>query len=199
MRGFDYQRLVIGYHGCDAFVRDQVIQKGAQLKAFPKTYDWLGDGIYFWEHGPARALEWAHGQKKRGRLKTPAVLGAVLHLGQCFDLLDASYTDVLAEAYPQFKQEVLEFWGDPLPKNRPLDANDDDILLRDLDCAVVNWTIEELQRKGTPFHSVRGAFREGEPVFPDSGIYRRSHIQIAVRDPACVLGYFLPSSERHEA
>ncbi len=199
MRGFDYQRLVIGYHGCDAAVRDQVIQKGAQLKAFPKTYDWLGEGIYFWEHGPARALEWAQQQKVRGRLKTPAVLGAVLHLGQCFDLLDAEYTDVLAEAYPQFKQEVLEFWGDPLPKNRPLHANDDDILLRDLDCAVVNWTIEELQRKGTPFHSVRGVFQEGKAAFPDSGIRLRSHIQIAVRDPACVLGYFLPSSERHDA
>ena len=102
-------------------------------------------------------------------MKTPAVLGAVLHLGQCFDLLDAEYTDVLAEAYPQFKQEVLEFWGDPLPKNRPLHANDDDILLRDLDCAVVNWTIEELQRKGTPFHSVRGVFQEGKAAFPDSG------------------------------
>lgn len=198
MRGFDYQRLVIGYHGCDASVRDQVIQKGAQLKAFPKSYDWLGEGIYFWEHGPARALEWAQEQKRRGKLKTPAVLGAVLHLGQCFDLLDAEYTDVLAEAYPTF-EEFMDICGEPLPKNRPLHAGDDDILLRDLDCAVVNWAIERLQRKGPPFHSVRGVFQEGKAAFPDSGIRLRSHIQIAVRDPACVLGYFLPSSERNDA
>ena len=199
MRGFDYQRLVIGYHGCDAAVRDHVIQQGGQLMAFPKTYDWLGQGIDFWEHGPARAMEWAEAQKKRGKLKTPAVLGALLHLGQCFDLLDALYTDILAEAYPRFEQEVVEFWGDPLPKNKRLHADDDDLLLRDLDCAVVNWTIDELKEDGASFHSVRGVFQEGAPAFPESEIRRRSHIQIAVRDPACILGYFLPSSESNDA
>ena len=167
--------------------------------AFPKTYDWLGQGIYFWEHGPARAMEWAEAQKKRGKLKTPAVLGALLHLGQCFDLLDALYTDILAEAYPRFEQEVVEFWGDPLPKNKRLHADDDDLLLRDLDCAVVNWTIDELKEDGASFHSVRGVFQEGAPAFPESEIRRRSHIQIAVRDPACILGYFLPSSESNDA
>ena len=176
-----------------------MIQRGAQLKAFPKTYDWLGDGIYFWEHGPARALEWAQEQKKRGRLKTPAVLGAVLHLGQYFDLLDVEYTDVLAEAYPKFEQGVMRFWGEPLPKNKPTSADDDDILLRNLDCAVVNWTIDELIKEGATFHSVRGVFQEGKAVFPDSGIRRRSHIQIAVRGAACILGYFLPSSDQHDA
>ena len=102
MREFDYQRLVIGYHGCDASVRDKVIQKGDALKVQPKSYDWLGHGAYFWEHGPARALEWAKQQKRRGNIDKPAVLGAVLHLGQCFDLLDADYTDLLGQAYPDF-------------------------------------------------------------------------------------------------
>lgn len=106
MREFDYQRLVIAYHGCDAATRDAVIQKGGQLKIQPKDYDWLGHGIYFWEHGPARALEWAKTQKKRGNVKTPAVLGAVLHLGRCFDLLDAKYTDVLADVYLGFERST---------------------------------------------------------------------------------------------
>ncbi len=196
MREFDYQRLVIGYHGCDATVRDKVIQKGHQLKVFPKRYDWLGQGIYFWEHGPARALEWAKEQKKRGKLKTPAVLGAVLHLGSCFDLLDAEYTDVLTQAYPLFV-DSMKAAKTTLPTNKPADANDKDHLLRDLDCAVVNWTIGRLEKAGTAhFHSVRGVFQEGLEVFPESGIRRRSHIQIAVRDPACILGYFQPPSKR---
>ncbi|MDI1310936.1 hypothetical protein [Prosthecobacter sp.] len=196
MREFDYQRLVIGYHGCDASVRDKVIQKGGQLQAFPKSYDWLGHGIYFWEHGPARALEWARAQKKRGKLKTPAVLGAVLHLGSCFDLLDAEYTDVLTEAYPLF-EESIKANKTPRPSNKPLNKTDKDQLLRKLDCAVVNWTIEQLEKDGKAhFHSVRGVFQEGDSVFPESGIRRRSHIQIAVRDPACILGYFQSPSQR---
>ncbi len=196
MREFDYQRLVIGYHGCDASVRDKVIQKGDQLKASPKRYDWLGHGIYFWEHGPARALEWAKEQKQRGKLKTPAVLGAVLHLGSCFDLLDAEYTDMLAEAYPLFK-DSMDATKTPLPRNKALNKTDKDQLLRELDCAVVNWTIKEFERGGTAhFHSVRGVFQEGDKVFTDSCIRLRSHIQIAVRDPACILGYFQPPSKR---
>lgn len=199
MRAFDYQRLVIAYHGCDAAIRDEVIQKGGQLKVYPKDYDWLGHGIYFWEHGPARALEWAKEQKKRGNVKTPAVLGVVLHLGRCFDLLDAEYTDVLAEIYPLFA-ESMHVGNIPMPQNRSLNTTDQDQLLRHLDCAVLNWTIEQLEKQGAaPFHSVRGVFQEGAVVFPESGIRRRSHIQIAVRDPACILGYFQPPPDnRHE-
>jgi hypothetical protein len=195
MREFDYQRLVIGYHGCDKAVRDKVIQKGDSLKAQPKSYDWLGHGAYFWEHGPARALEWATQQKRRGKIDQPAVLGAVLHLGRCFDLLDSDYTDLLAETYPVFCQTMKEA-GTPIPNNEPLTPADDDRLLRKLDCAVVNWTIEQLEEgRDIRFHSVRGVFQEGAAVFPDAGIRRRSHIQIAVRDPACILGYFLPASD----
>jgi hypothetical protein len=195
MREFDYQRLVIGYHGCDESIRDEVIRSGTGLKAYPKDYDWLGHGIYFWEHGPARALEWAEAQKQRGNLDHPSVIGAVLHLGRCFDLLDAEYTDLLAESYPDFLQSMNEA-GRPIPENRALRSGDEDRILRNLDCSVVNWTIEQVEKQGDlHFHSVRGVFPEGEAVFPESGIRRRSHIQIAVRDPACILGYFLPTSD----
>ena len=33
---------------------------------------------------------------------------------------------------------------------------------------------------------------EGESVYPGAAIYSKTHIQIAVRDPACIMGYFLP-------
>jgi len=194
MRTLDYQRLVIGYHGCDAAVRDKVIMQGGKLDGSQNKYDWLGHGIYFWEHGPERALEWAKHQKIRGKIQKPAVLGAVLHLGQCFDLLDAAYTDVLADSYPEFCRTTRAA-GQTIPRNEPLHADDPDNLLRNLDCATVNWTIEQVEvRTGKKFHSVRGVFQEGERVYEGSEIRRRSHIQIAVRDAACVLGYFLPSS-----
>jgi len=193
MRTFAYQRQVVGYHGCDASVRDAVISSGKALKKSQNDYDWLGHGIYFWEQGPERALEWATGMKNRGVIKTPAVVGAYLHLGQCFDLLDSAYTDVLMESYPAFK-EAMELADKAVPVNKSLGQADPDFLLRKLDCAVINWTIERLEKENdAKFHSVRGVFQEGDIVYPGSAIRRRSHIQIAVRDPDCIIGYFLPS------
>ena len=61
-------------------------------------YDWLGHGIYFWEHAPARALQWS------GRYQT--VLGAVIQLGRCLDLTDVRYTALLGETY----QDLLELY-----------------------------------------------------------------------------------------
>lgn len=61
----------------------------------PTNYDWLGTGVYFWEHGAKRALRFAHDQKKRGKVKNPTVIGALIQLGNCFDLLDTQFTDDL--------------------------------------------------------------------------------------------------------
>ncbi len=195
MRALDYQRFVIGYHGCDASVRDQVIRHRGKLNRSQNDYDWLGHGIYFWEHGPERALEWAEQQRTRGKIEKPAVLGALLHLGQCFDLLDAAYPDVLKRSYPKFRA-YLRTAGKMIPKNQPVNMRDPDKLLRNRDCAVINWTIQRLEEENeTRFDSVRGVFQEGVAAFPGSGVRLRSHIQIAIRHQACILGYFLPSSE----
>ena len=52
-----YQRTIFGFHGCDRRVADSVLAGKAKLTASSNAYDWLGTGIYFWEHGPARAQE----------------------------------------------------------------------------------------------------------------------------------------------
>ena len=39
------------------------------------AYDWLGEGIYFWEYAPNRALDWA---KKRFRSQEPAIVGVTI-------------------------------------------------------------------------------------------------------------------------
>ena len=43
--------LVIGFHGCDRSVVENVISTN--------DYDWLGSGIYFWENNEERAWQWA--------------------------------------------------------------------------------------------------------------------------------------------
>jgi hypothetical protein len=57
---------------------------------------------------------------------------------------------------------------------------------------MLNWYLSGLESEGTRFQTVRGCFVEGGPAFPGSGIQRESHIQIAVRDPACIIGVFRP-------
>jgi hypothetical protein len=65
-----YDRTVIAYHGCDASVAKQLLA-GDPFKKSQNDYDWLGEGIYFWEYGADRALKFAREQKRRGKVKAP--------------------------------------------------------------------------------------------------------------------------------
>ena len=162
-------------------------------KPSAERYDWLGKGIYFWEHGPQRAAEWAQERANLGRIESPAVLGAIIQLGNCFDLLDTRYTDILTEAWPKF-EKAWSSAGKPLPLNKSRDPRDLDKTLRFRDCSLLNWTLDQMKSGGMEeFDSVRGLFQEGETAFPDSEIRTRSHIQIAIRNPECIVGYFLPA------
>lgn len=60
--------LVIGFHGCNIDTCDNVLHKHQHLKASANKYDWLGNGIYFWENSYQRAYEWAE-QKYKGNLQ----------------------------------------------------------------------------------------------------------------------------------
>lgn len=186
-----YQRFVFGYHGCDATVANQAILTGKHLSPSENDYDWLGKGIYFWEHGPDRAMEWAQEKKRRGEIRKPAVVGALIHLGNCFDLLDTRFTGILPEAFKIF-QEGLLAGGQQVPEN----SGGFDQLRRERDCAVLNFVMKNFENSGTSHQTVRGLFTEGQSAFEGSGIRLKSHIQIAVRDPACILGYFRPSSQQ---
>ena len=184
-----YQRFVFGYHGCDAAVADAAIRTGNPLSPSDNDYDWLGKGIYFWEHGPDRALEWAKDKHQKGEIAEPAVVGALIHLGRCFDLLDTRHTQILPIAFDKFREGLL-IGGQQIPENR----GGPDQLKRERDCATINWLMERRDDDGDSFQTVRGVFAEGPTAFEGSGIRMMSHIQIAVRDPSCILGYFRPSS-----
>lgn len=193
---FQDQRLVLGYHGCEKSVADRVLMGNDTLKKSEKRYDWLGSGIYFWEHGPERALDWAKSQSKFGKIKSPAVIGAVIHLGNCFDLMDIRSTSVLSKAFPRFKEQQ-EMLGHEIPANAPLRQGDTDLLLRYLDCSMINWltNVFDSDPDSPSYDSVRGLFQEAEPAFEGSSIRLKSHVQLAIRNPACIIGYFRPISK----
>ena len=189
-----YQRTVFAFHGCDRRVADAVLSGKEKLAASENTYDWLGHGIYFWEHGPARAFEWARQQAglKGSKIKKPAVLGAIISLGNCFDLLDLEFTDLLAET-ARALEKTFAAEGRAIPQNQKAAKGNYYWLRRDRDCFILNHAIPIIEHtENVTFHTVRGVFQEGEAAFKDAGIKRRSHIQIAVRDPHAIIGYFRP-------
>jgi hypothetical protein len=189
-----YQRIIFGYHGCDRRVAEDVLCGRKKLSASLNTYDWLGMGIYFWEHGPARAMEWATQQAKRkgSEIKHPTVLGAVIQLGNCFDLLDVRFTQTLSESAQQLEQAITA-QGGSLPTNQSIGTHDFDWLRRDRDSFVLNYVIPAIEKtESITYQTVRGVFQEGQPAFNGAGIKLKSHIQIAVRDPQAIIGYFHP-------
>ena len=133
------------------------------------------------------------------KIQTPAILGAYINLGQCFDLLDTANTKLLEQMYPEFCRFILQS-GRPLPKNERVPGTQEpDRVLRKLDCAVVNWSLDELAKAGREYQTVRGVFVEGKPAYPDAGIRLKSHIQIAVRDQRCIIGFFRPNPSSYLA
>lgn len=186
-----YDRTVIAYHGCDARVADALISGATSFEKSRNNYDWLGEGIYFWEFGFDRALRFAEFQRRRGKVQTPAVIGAVVQLGRCFDLMDTRHTSELRDAYALFRR-VKRAAGESLPKNR---GPTPDKLLRHRDCAVLNFYFRLLEDRALRYDSVRCAFTEGRPAFAGSGIRCQSHVQLAIRNPACIVGVFRPMIE----
>lgn len=190
---FAYHRLIVFYHGCDRTVGEAVLLHGAALKKSMNPWDWLGEGIYFWEHGPERALEFAEWKKRRGEISEPFILGAYIHLGQCFDLTDTFATRQLGTFHAGLTAD-LALAGRPMPENRRAKDGDFDLVLRRLDCAVLNFGLGRLAAgDGVRYDTVRGVFTEGDSAYPGARIQMKTHVQIAVRNPDCVLGYFRPT------
>jgi hypothetical protein len=192
-----HSSLILGFHGCDQSVAEGVIsRKTAHLRASNNRYDWLGNGIYFWESSPARALEYAllsmqRPSPKQGKIRKPAVIGAVIDLGFCLDLLDPQFFDMVRVGYGMLKKSMA-LSNVPMPANRKLRGGTDEIL-RDLDCSVIN-TIHEYRRDNglSSFDSVRAAFTEGDPLYEGAHFHDKNHIQICVRNVRCIKGYFHP-------
>ena len=108
-----FVRIVLGYHGCEPGFAERLLRGEtaiADWKPSANDYDWLGHGIYFWEHAPERARGWGeHG----------GVVGAIIQLGLCLDLTDVKYTELLAAKFATL-QDAYAMEGKSLPQNRNL-------------------------------------------------------------------------------
>lgn len=196
--------LVLGYHGCDQEVAERVLAGEDELRPSNNDYDWLGGGVYFWENNPARAIEYAtllmrYPQRSRGApVRHPAAVGALVDLGNCLNMLDSEALGIVGDAYLHLANRVALQPGIVMPRNvAPKGASEP--LLRFLDCAVIEAVHLARSRSGQqPFDTVRAAFIEGEPLYPNAGFAARNHIQVCVRNTRCILGYFRPAVRRRK-
>lgn len=188
--------IVYGFHGMDRDAAIRILNQEDDFKHSNNNYDWLGNGVYFWENNLERAKQYAelNSQRKSSSIQTPFVLGAVIELDNCLDLLDQKSNDFLKLAFEQLKMELAKE-GKLMPKNRSFGKNDFDFKARELDCAVIRYACELAAAEGQPFDSVRAAFIEGTPLYDGARFFSESHIQLAVTNPNCIKGIFLPREE----
>lgn len=187
--------FVLGYHGCEAETALQVIAGRSDIRLSDKNFDWLGPGAYFWEADPKRALEWAQWKVERREYKEPGIVGAVIDLRNCLDLVASESLDLLRDAHASYLKLRTKS-GLPMPENKSAPGNpNEDRVLRFLDCAVIKHLhamMADAKDLGGPFDTVRGMFTEGGVLYPGAGVSRRSHVQIAVLNTSCILGFFRP-------
>jgi len=181
---------IVGYHGCDRSVAEKVLRNKSDLRSSNNAFDWLGPGTYFWVDSPERGYEWAVSQSKRKntKIKSPAVVGAFIHPGLCLNLTDYGVMEEIKSAY-NILRAFSESAGTPLPENK---VQDEGIFLqRHLDCAVIK-TVHALREEGQElaYDTVYGVFEEGKELFDGSGFREKTHVQMAVRNLDCIIGYF---------
>lgn len=168
------------------------------MRPSENDYDWLGSGFYFWEGNPERAMAWATQQaarpKKGGpKITKPFAIGAIVDLGHCLNLFDQSALDLVRQSHEALLAALRQAEA-PVPQNKAVGSNPD-LVLRRLDCAVIEFLHENNRSSGgTPYDSVRAMFSEGDALYPGAGFHAKNHVQICVRSEACLKGFFRPRS-----
>lgn len=163
--------MVLGYHGTKRSYVTSILNNGF----LPSTneYDWLGDGVYFFQDAPNRARTWAadcYGSDV-------CVIGAEIELIDCIDLLDTGWSEFLADVYDKYL-EKMKTEGISLPRQSTGAHR--------LDRAVLNYAVSVLNENEIIVRTIRAAFIEGNPVFPNSALFEKSHIQVVVRDTSTI-------------
>lgn len=194
--------FLFGFHGCDKSVGLKLINREIEQNPSTNNYDWLGNGMYFWEHNEERAWEYvkqceSNPKMTKGKIKEPFVIGAFIDLGHCLNLLESGSLQIVKQGYELLKMSSKKD-GLPLPENKVIDG-DKIIRRRNLDCAVLEAVHEyRKDQKLREYDSVRGVFLEGDDLYKGAADFKeQNHIQICVRNPNCIKGYFLPRKENN--
>lgn len=178
----------IGFHGCDKSTAKSVLIDGEPMKPSKNQYDWLGEGCYFWENDCDRAYDFV-----KDKVATPFVIGAVIDLGFCFDLTTQRHIRELKNAYDNTLKLMIEKGNIVLRNKSSKNSINGDLLLRNLDCYVIN-TYQDFRKNNSleQYETIRAGFWEGKEIYDTAGFREKNHIQICVRNLDNIIGFFLP-------
>jgi hypothetical protein len=184
----DYHRTVVGYHGTKRSVALRVVSGEASILRSENEYDWLANGVYYWEYAPKQAWEWAEQKRRNGKWdqnEEVAVIASMIRLGFCFDFLDPDNVRELVKYYDEYLVFCKTFGRSP---QRNFQHR------KYLDCAVFQFAYRAFELDGTPVDSARAVYvptkSEGR-VWKSSWVHKDSHIQLCVRNDDCILGSWL--------
>lgn len=138
-------QILIGYHGCDITTRDGFVSGKKNPKISRNAYDWLYDGLYFFEDDCDRALKLATAASKRSKqaltrqpIATPAVVGVVLDIDRIFDLSTQNGIENFSRAAALI-ESAYRTKGEEPPKNLPAFEGDTENLHRAFDREVCKF------------------------------------------------------------
>lgn len=180
----DYHRTVIGYHGTLKSTALEIVAGDRTFKYSKNNNNWLGHGVYFWEYAPQQAWQWAEHRYKKQR-RPIAVIGAMIRLGACLDLLDPDNSKRVVTIHKQMLK-AFEESGETAPRNRNADKY--------LDCATLQYAYTALEAEGEPIDTCRAVYvptSGKERLWQRSWLYHQTHIQLCVRSVECILGCWL--------
>lgn len=179
--------IILGFHGCHSDVVKSLVNGETGMRVSGNKLDWLGKGIYFWAHDPRRALEWA--AERPQSADSPGVVGGIIQLGRCLNLTERASIDAIRGAYLDLKHARKN--ANPpqaMPVNRKKARYLDNDVMETLHIIRDNEGLE-------PYDSVIGYFAEGAPIYRTAGLRHQNHLQICVRNPKNILGWFLPKMD----
>ncbi len=110
----EHRHIYFGFHGCEKALAKDVLLNRIGMTPSKNLYDWLGNGVYFWENDPIRAFEFA---KEVKRCQEPFVVGAILDLGYCLDLTCRASADRLVPIWENIVRQAYEEGG--IKSNKP--------------------------------------------------------------------------------
>jgi hypothetical protein len=106
--------VVVAYHGCDFETAMLVVGDDfSHLTPSKNPYDWLGEGVYFFEADVIRTKKFAQAAASSPHLRLtaqtirhPYAIGAVIRLGNCLDLSKQTGIDELMHAYAELQRDM---------------------------------------------------------------------------------------------
>lgn len=184
----DKRFTVRGYHVTPRSNADSIHRLG--FKPSTNPYDWLGEGIYFFQDGPNFAYHWGTSDRRAGRHDDLALFAADIELHGFIDLLDFAWGQFLREASATLEESADPEYLKAKEKQKEYEFGVDQRQGHWLDQYVIQAAASGMKEKGIEVMGVRSAFWEGAPLYEKSHIMDRQHIQIAVRNVAAIKDYW---------